>query len=429
MAQVRKTSPKKVIFNASDVAQRLNSLMNEAVESGKGEEFPWWEPALGFEWGNFRKGNNGTQWANVCYTDEKGITGRLVVRINGERHSGQIMPSNDAGVSELAARTKNPNVKIEKRTKKPVFQIQKWSVKVKTADDEISVLADADGQPMIPGDEFLSPYYKVARLVGEAFVAEAKLRVDRGNALLTKATEMKRADKQVTAKAVMDAFAVSNGPGTPGYIVISSEGMAGIRKLFPAAKDSDVIMKGAISVSSSKIVNLVQEYVGLTAKKNVGLPLPNPMTRIAMNFDAVTGLAQLAFFDKGAPYIAEGKQRYEVGKVDGDPVNADNVHKFIVSRCTADGIINMDSVCCSSFGISMPVKVDVLVVEKPEFREIGIDDVYDDDGCVLAGSAAPDLEGAEGNAPGSRTASPTATPPVPEENYNDLIAELSNLGK
>lgn len=411
---------KQVIFNAPDVAARLAALKKGAVEDGK-EESAWWAPALKIEWTSIRKGNNGTQWASVSFTDANGVTDRLVVRINGERHSGQIMPASDAGVAELAARVKNPNAKVEKRTKKASIQIRKWAAQVKTAEDGITVLADADGQPMLPGDEMLSPYYEVACLVSEAFTSEAKERVDRGLALLTKAAEMKRADKYVTAQDVVEAFAAANGRRRPGDMILSSESVGAFRKLFPAQKETDLLTKGAAITSNVKITNLVQEYISDQAKKNAGRPLPNPMARVAMNFDGTTGIAQMAFFDKSAPYMAEGnKQKYEIGRVDGDPINADNVHKFVLSRSSIDGILN-HSVCFSNMGISIPVKAEILVVDKPSSREVSLDDVYDDGVYAAAGveEKAPETAAPR---PATRAA-PAAAAPA-EENYDDLLGEL-----
>ena len=432
------SAAKKVIFNAAAVAARLGALKAAAVADGK-EDTAWWTPALKIEWVQPRKGNNGTQWASVSYTDENGVSGRLVVRINGERHTGQIMPSTDAGVAELAAKVKNPNVKVEKRTKKPSIQIQKWAAQVKTAEDGITILADADGQPILPDDDKLSPYFQVAALVGEAFAAEAKERVDRGLALVAKAAEMKRADKTVTAQAVLEAFNAAQGGRRPGDMIISSENVSAIRKIFPNQKDSDALTKGATVTSNVKITALVQEYISDQAKKNAGLPLPNPMTRIAMNFDATTGLAQLSFFDKSQPFMEANKPKYETGKVDGDPINADNVHKFVLSRSGLDGIVNMDSVCLSNMGISMPVKAEVLVVDKPSGGAVSIDDVYEDDDVYGGGygqpaadsepaapaDIAPAAPPAAPAKPAAAPAKPASKPAAEEENYDDLLGELA----
>ena len=438
---------RKVIFNASEVARRLATLRNDAINNGQ-EDTAWWRPAFSIDWTNPRKGNNGTQWVNVTFTDANGVNGRLVVRINGERHVGQIMPASDAGVAELAARSTNPNSKIEKRTRKPTVQIQKWGAYVKTEDDGITVLTGDDGQPLYPDESLLSPYYELTYYVNEAFSFEAKERVERGMTLLAKATELKRADKSVTAKTVVESFLAVNGPRRPADMILSSES---VRKLFPTQKDADLLTKGAIIASNAKIVSLVQEYNSDRATKNSGLPLPNPMTRITMEFDGVTGVARTAFFDKTAPYIADGKQKYEVGKVDGDPVNADNVHIFMQSRALVDGIVEF-SCCISSMGISMPVKAEVLVVDKPSDYGVSLDDVYDDaatgavatgavatgavaTGAVGAGAAATGAVGAGAAATGAAAtgavgagaagAGAAATGAVAEEeNYDELLGEL-----
>ena len=414
------SASKKVISNARDVAARLGALKAAAVADGK-EDSAWWLPALKFDWVQPRKGNNGTQWASITYIDENGISSRLVIRINGERHTGQIMPSTDAGVAELAAKVKNPNVKVEKRTKKPAIQIQKWSAQVKTAEDGITILCDDDGQPALPGDDKLSPYYQVASCVGEAFCAEAKERIDRGLALVAKVAEMKKADKAVTAQAVLEAFNAAQGVRRPGDMILASESMSAIRKTFPDAKAAELLTKGATITSNVKIAALAQEYISDKAPRNAGMLLPNPMTRAAMNFDQTTGLAQMAFFDKSLPFTEDGKQKYEAGKIDGDPINADNVHKFVLSRSTLDGIVNMDSVCFSNMGISVPAKAEVLVVDKPSGGSVGLDDVYDDDvydeGAPVPAKPAVGGGGAGGAVP--------AKPAAAEEDYDNLLNDLA----
>jgi hypothetical protein len=397
---------KKVIFNAPVVAARLNALRAAAVEAGE-EDSQWWKDALTFEWSGSRKGNNGTQWSSVNFKDDTGVSGRLIVRINSERHTGTIMPSTDEGLADMAMRVKNPKFALKKRDKKPSIQIQKWAAQVKTDEDGISLTYDEDGQPILPDDGLLSPYYQVALLVGEAFAAEAKERVDRGLALLAKATLMKRTDKAATAQAVLDAFAAEQGARRPGDLIVSSETVASLRKLFVNPKDLDLLTKGATVTSNVKIANLIQEYIGNQAVKNAGKPLPNPMTRIAMNFDQTTGIAQMAFFDKDQPFTEDGRQKYDTGKVDGDPINADNIHKFIVSRSTLDGIVNMDSVCFSNMGISMPVKAEVLVVAKPSGGSVGFDDVYDDDGYGGYGASSGfTLDDFNGGGAGGSTGEP-----------------------
>ena len=419
----RSQNNKRVIFNARAVADRLKSLRDAAVAEGL-EESAWWAPALNFEWAQLRKGNNGTQWGSVTYTGEDGISGRLTVRINGERHTGRIMPNTDDGVAEIARQVKNPNVKIEKRTKKPSIQVQKWAKQVKTAEDGVTLQYNDEGQPILPDDSDLSPYYQVASHVGEAFMFEAKERVARGLALVAKVVEMKRTDKGVTAQTILEAF---NGR-RPADTILSSESVGAIRRAFPNQKDIDMLTRGVIIASNTKIAALVQEYISDQAPKNAGLPLPNAMTRIGMNFDSTTGIAQMSFFDKSQPYTEDGRQKYDVGKVDGDPVNDNNVHKFVLPRSTIDGIVNMDSICFSSMGISMPVKAEVAVVDKPSGGAVGLDDVYDDEefGDVPPPGGAPKAtQLASAGASAGQAGTDQVKGAVADEDYESLLSGLS----
>jgi hypothetical protein len=427
MSQQRKCAPqnaaKKIIFNAFTLADHLGALKRASIADGAEEGFAYWKNVLDFEFTSVRKGGNGTQWVSVYYTDVNGVRGRPIVRINGEKQNGLMMPGTDAGVAELVASLKNPNTKVEKRTKKPSIQIQKYSVPVKTAEDGLTVLSDADGQPILPGDEYLSDYYRVANLINEAFVAETRKRIDAGTFLMSKTNEMKRADKATTAQMVDEAVTAAIGPRRVGDMILSSEMVSTIRKHFPTQKDIDFLTKSAIITSNVKVVSLIQEYISDQAKKNAGLMLPNFMTRAAMNFNSTTGVAEFAIFDKGAPFMVEGKQKYEVGRVDGDPVNSDNIHKFVVSRATLDGIINLDSICFSNMGISMPAKVEVLVVGKPTTtQEVGFDDVYDDAGGYAHQSSVCWPGSAEEQPP------PAKKPDASETYVDSLHGLLDELG-
>lgn len=404
MSQFRKnnstSSAKKIIFNANDVAERLNTLKNNSQENTV-----WWTSALKFEWNCVRKGNNGTQWISIKYTDANGVTGSLVIRVNGEVHTGQIMPAGDAEVAILAARSKQ---NIEKRNKKPVLQFQMYKAQVKTAEDGITPLQDNDGNPILPDADTQSPYYKVANFLNEAFAIESREKISRGSSLIETVTNMKKADKTTTIETIIAAFVDKTRIPYPGGIILSAGDVAILRKLI-SQKELDLLTKGVIVTPNTRVVSLVQEFVSDQAKKNAGLPLPNPITRVAMNFDQITGVAQLSIFDKSRPYVADGQQKYEAGKVNGEPVNNYNVHEFIKSRSTIDAIITMDCISGHSMGISIPVKAEVIVVDAPVMREVGLMDVYDTPYVVI-----------ENTTKSNRKASPE-----PEENYDGLLDELS----
>jgi hypothetical protein len=367
MSSRKQTPSRKIIFKAKAVAAHLRKLRAEANPES------WWKSAIKFDWTTEpRKGANGTQWISITYTDEQGVTGRLNLRIIGERHTGQIMPNTDAGVSELAGRSK---ATIEKRAKQPTIQIQKWSVPVKTAADGITPLSGEDGSPVLPGDDKLSSYYTIADALNEAFAGEVRERVDRGIAFVAGIQKAKLADKTATAPAILEAH-FAGAPRSFGDIILAADSVSAIRRVAP--KEADALIKGAIITTNVKIVSLTQEFISSSAMKNAGMPLPNPMTRITMKFDQLTGVAQTSFYDKDAPFMEGGAQRYDVGKVDGEPVNADNIHLFIPPGSIVDAMISID-VCLSNMGISMPVKVETVVVAKPMTKSSGLDDLYGDD--------------------------------------------------
>jgi len=409
---------KRIIFKAEAVSDTLEALKKAAAEDiKKDENFTWWSPALRFEWGAVRKTEK-VMYVSVYFIGPDNVSGRLCVRTFNERISGNIMPATDAGVAELTGTSKYLT-NIEKRNRKPSIQIQKWACQVKTAEDGITLLKDDKGQPILPGDEQLSTYHKLADLVNEAFMFETKSRIDRGMKLMLKVADMKRANKAVTAQEIEDAFVSVEGPRRPADMIITFDNKSNLCEIFPAEKDSNLLLKDAIFHSDLKITSLVQKKIGSQSKKNPGRPLPNPITRITLAFDGrsgISGNALTKFFDKDAPYTGDNKQRYEVGKVDGIPVDGDNVHQFVKSRSTVDCIVEMDSICLSNMGISMPVKAKLLVVASPpSSQELDLTDIYyEDDDSALAIPAAA----------GPSAIKPSLPKPDDSDNYDGLLDEL-----
>lgn len=374
-----KKSPTKVIFNATSVAAHFKALKAAA------DREDWWRPALNIEWHITPRSSANCGWTSIYYTDESGIHGKLILRVNNERCIGSIMPNTDAGVAELTATNRNPKFTPKKRTLKPCIQIQKWNVKVQTAEDDISPLTDASGNPITPSDEHLSAYYAVAAVVHEAFIYEGTQRLDKGNALFDMATKMKKANKDVTAQEILEAFVAAEGPRTFNDAILEQGRVATLRK-FPGG---DLLIKGVISTPKASLTNLVQEFIAERATSNAGKPLPNPITRAVLPFDPETGVAKFKILDKSTPFkTASGTTSFDPAKVDGEPVDNDNVHKFVTSGCVIDGLINMADVCFSSLSISIPVKVDIIIVERSTGRvESDVDDVYGFDSLSIAPAA------------------------------------------
>jgi hypothetical protein len=369
MKTQRKTAkPDKVIFDAAEVAPRLEGLKAAAEPNAR-----WWAPALRFEFNSGRKGAGGTQWFSLYYTDSNGLTGPLVLRINGERHTGQIMPSTAEGVAELMMSLKNPQYKIEERgTKKPAIQIQRWNKRVPTEDDGVTVAKGPDGQPLLPDDSARSTYFRVAVLVNEAFTEEANARIDRGVRLISAIAPAKRANKDVTAQQVCEQFKAADGDWGPGDILYGQDIHKNLDKVFPNAYAP--FLRGALVATATKVFDLVQERISDKALRNRNAKLPNPLTRISLNFGDKAGGP--AVYDGSQPYTDNaGKRQFETFKVNGKPVDAANVHKAILPRSGIDAIVNMDCVCLSSVGVSVPVSAVVVIVTPPVSRDLGLDDL------------------------------------------------------
>jgi len=335
----------------------------------------------------------------------------------GETHSGQIKPNTEAGVAELAAESTS-EYKLEMRDRDPSLQICKFDARVETADDGITVLTGSDGQPILPDPSTMSSYFVAVELIGEATTYEIKKRVGQGNKFVRLCASMKEENDAVTTQEVLDAFIASNGPSNgPRNMIICDGDLDSLREVATSKADLDMLLGGAIIASNTKLSSLVQKRISMKSINNPGRDLPNPITRIKIGFNKTTGVPDAMIHDKSKSFkTAEGKVRYEQGKVDGELVNADNVHKFIQPRTTVDGIAVMDCVCLSSMGISVPVKLKVVVAKQPEPRhEIGIDDLYDDDENETAPAPA---------APPTTTVAASST--VDAHDMTAMLASLSD---
>ena len=396
-------------FSGTEVFKRLTELKATGVAS-------WWSPALNFFWNRAKattKGSTTTKWVDVHYTDSAGVKAPLVFKVRGETHVGQIRPNTDAGVAELNAAAKNPSFQIEKRPGHPSIQVQKWNAKVDTEADGITLMTGADGKPILPSDDKLSPMYGIMALVGEAFAVECADRTARGEKLVETATAMKKADKNVTANSVINAV---NPTGT----FLTPEQVTALRRLFTQKADQDTLMAGAI-VGKLTVISTAQEAISSNAKRNAGQLLPNPLARASLKFDTNGMPMQLSIHDMSQYSELNGRPHYEDAKVDGEPVNADNIHKFVLPRSTFDGIVKMDSVCFSQMGISMPTTFKVIVLRQPAVAaDSALDDLYGDD--LFTAPIASTQAAVSTQAPVSAAAA--AAPVVSNSEYDDLLKEL-----
>lgn len=350
------TSTESFTFKTSDIVNHFKQLKSTGQKK-------WWTGVIRFEYEHVRSGKNSTKWISVYYTpDPSSVKPRkLSIVIRKEVHSGQIMPLLAEDVVELKA--KFPEARIEQRTMKPSLQFQKWSKQVPTQEDRISPILNESGNPIVPDDEYLSQYYQLAYDVDFIFKTEMKERTERGTFMMVYLSQ----NKAASVKEVRAAVGHVNDCDT----IIRDDDANTIRENYP---DKYVeLMKGILTVSSTKVSTIIQERISDKAPKNKGAKLPNPMTRITIPFDtkpSKPGMpSPITILDKSKPFKCNGKKGYENATYNAAPVDSNNIHLFIPSRSLIDGIINMDSICFSQLGISLPVKASIIVVQQPIKRE------------------------------------------------------------
>jgi hypothetical protein len=355
-------------FKAIDIVNHFKQLKSTGEEK-------WWSKYVTFEWNKIRTGKNSTKWLTVKYTPNLSINPkRLSVVIRNEVHSGQIMPNTAEDVIELKA--KFPEARIEQRTMKPSLQFQKWSKLVSTAEDRITPLYDSNHNQIVPGDEYLSIYYQLAHFVDEIFKTEMRERTERATHMMLYLSK----NKTASAKELKEEVGHLHDCDT----IMRDDDANSIRERYPDKFNE--IMKGVLTVSSTKVGTLIQERISDKAAKNGGAKLPNPITRITIPLDAkpkTSTLSGVKILDKSKPFRCGDKKGFEDAKYNGIPVDANNIHLFIPSRSVIDGVVSMDSVCFSQLGISLPIKASVIVVQQPIKRENNIftvcNDIFGDD--------------------------------------------------
>ena len=412
-----------IVFKGTEMLEDLDSLFKAAAAAGAEK---WWarggRAALDFAFSQTRKttkGSSTTTWVNVFYTSPQGVRGPAVARFHGETHVGQIKPKTEAAAAEMNASAKNPAFLIEPRPGNPCLQVQKWTVKVETEADGITVVTDSTGEPVLPGDDQRSVLFGVLDYISKAFVGECNERIARGEALVAEAKRKGSTPDSVAAFAPAGAF-------------LAPEQVTAIRKAHPSAVDR--LTAGAI-VGKLTVISPVQEAISANAKRNAGQLLPNPLARVTLKFNQVSGAPDnLQIFDMGKGTTANGRVIYEEATVGGEPVNADNVHKFVLPRSTFDGIVKMDSVCFSQMGVSMPMAFKVIVLRQPAASaESGLDALYADfeaadfAGAAAAGAAAAGAAAAGAAAAGAAAAGAAAagSPAAgAAEDYDALLEEL-----
>ena len=372
---------KTVIVDASDFVARVKPLYKAA----KDDDDQWWTPALKFGWNNVRKSTKqgsdiNCGWVTINYIDESGVTSPLYIRFADEVHVGDLRTKIEQYFDPSAA-----------DKKKLCVQFQKWKCFVQTEQDG-SIKNDAEGKPIYPSDEYLSPYYEAAYLISCAFTSDTNIRVCKGEDLINKAIEMRKADKQCKADAILAEFIKNKGPIGPGDIVADIAGV--INKNSNRLITSEIInalFRNAVSVRQTKVYHLCQTTAKVVGKDTASVEIANPLTRIAIPIKGDRLDLEVRDYEK--PQIYNNRRTFELAKVDNDLVDARNLGDFITTRSKIYGVVDLSAICLSSMGISIPAKLKgAIVVEKGASYTITVDDVLSSTGPISSEQKKDDTE-------------------------------------
>ena len=132
--------------------------------------------------------------------------------------------------------------------------------------------------------------------------------------------------------------------------------------------------EGVVLVKSLKIVSPIQTHI--KTGPEAGSPMQNPMARLQLSFpSSVRKRAATEFYDRTV--LTKGRNGsyvYKPKTVDGQPVTAANLCKVLTSGTLGSGVMDVSSVVCSTFGISLPRWVLFLALtppptQKPTFHD------------------------------------------------------------
>ena len=134
--------------------------------------------------------------------------------------------------------------------------------------------------------------------------------------------------------------------------------------------------KGVVLVKSLWIVPPIQTHI--RTGPQAGAPMQNPMARLQLSFPSpVRKRAATEFYDRTAPTKGRnGSYVYKPKTVDGKPVTAANLCKVVTSGTLGSGVLDVSSVVCSTFGISLPRWVLFLMLAPPPARKPTIHDWF-----------------------------------------------------
>lgn len=181
--------------------------------------------------------------------------------------------------------------------------------------------------------------------------------------------------------------------------------------------------------------NIVQTHYPEKMKKAPelsGKPKEDPLIKMKISFDkyspkhpdnALKNRTKTVILDASKPFITpSGGKSFEEATVDGEPLNSQNIHKFLNKGAVIKtGIIYMSSLCGSGSWWSVPVIAHLLVVETGTGGEDPaadmLADLYDQ---VTAN--AQDAQPPANNPPAKQL---TENPPAPSGDIEEILNAMN----
>ena len=130
--------------------------------------------------------------------------------------------------------------------------------------------------------------------------------------------------------------------------------------------------EGVVLVKSLQLVPPIQTHI--RTGPEAGAPMQNPMARLQLSFPSpVRKRAATEFYDRTA--LTKGRNgSYQPKTVKGKPMTAANLCKVLTSGTLGSGVLDVSSVVCSTFGISLPRWVLCLMLDPSPARKPTIND-------------------------------------------------------
>ena len=442
----------KHTFHAADVAAKLQ----RSKDANKGS-YGWWKSALVMEFDAVVP-RDATSWVNVSFIDDSGLRSRLKMKVGSvnprtrtyapEMHSGQIRPLTSAGLAELNA-TRNPKFQVKKpRGDMPArLRVRKYNAKVETVNnDGTTHLRDASGNPILPDDSFLSPMYCALALISEAFNAECESRIATGQSITDSALMEDPKDKKKFVKRTEMTVSAIAAAHPPKGALMTQDQLNQLRKAYAtksSTADFDTLTAGVIISPALDISQLTYDKFGAgVAPELVDQPLANPFASVKFVFkkddekaasSAAGASGKSKKFECTTFYEmvrdAEGKLMTPVkATIDGAPISAENIHKFIRPNCKVSATIIVDSICLHAYGISMPAKVDTICIEQaPEIEDkTDLDDLFD--GIEELSSGTRTSASASASAAGAASAAAAGAASAAADPFAELMEEMGGSG-